>query len=281
MSQVATTRDVIAIRAVCDGCDAARPCAEHARSAWLWTVTSGAFELRDSRGRHVLDPTRAIVMPAGHEFVVRHPAGPDTCVSFCGPVIDQLAAAGPRLVAIEPRWSAAVLRELANRARGEADDLALAEQVAIVNSGARELRDDRADTRGSATRIDAVERSPRAARAASKADRDLVAAVEHVLRLDFATDSQLSELADKAGYSLFHACRVFRATTGRTIHGFRRELRLRHALTRILDGDESLADIADACGFASQSHLTNLFRARFGVTPAKARTRDGVRRISA
>ncbi|HEY0992665.1 MAG TPA: helix-turn-helix transcriptional regulator, partial [Kofleriaceae bacterium] len=81
------------------------------------------------------------------------------------------------------------------------------------------------------------------------------------------------ELAAATGYSVFHTCRVFRATTGYTIHGFRRELRLRHALARILDSRDSLTDIALATGFASQSHLTNLFRARFGVTPARARTR--------
>jgi AraC-like DNA-binding protein len=75
---------------------------------------------------------------------------------------------------------------------------------------------------------------------------------------------------------VFHTCRVFRATTGYTIHGFRRELRLRHALARILDGGGTLTTIAADTGFASQSHLTNLFRARFGITPAKARTRAGI-----
>jgi len=74
---------------------------------------------------------------------------------------------------------------------------------------------------------------------------------------------------------VFHACRVFHATAGTTIHGFRRELRLRHALARILDGDEPLADIALAIGFASHSHLTNQFRARFGIPPARARSPAG------
>ena len=72
-------------------------------------------------------------------------------------------------------------------------------------------------------------------------------------------------------------CRVFRRATGQTILGFRRELRLRHALARLLDGDEPVADIAATTGFASQSHLTNLMTARFGVTPARVRTRDGQR----
>jgi transcriptional regulator GlxA family with amidase domain len=103
--------------------------------------------------------------------------------------------------------------------------------------------------------------------------------VAHALRTRFAEPSSLGELAEATGYSVFHACRVFRATTGATIHGFRRELRLRHALSRILDSAEPLTDIAAATGFASQSHLTNLFHARFGVTPARARTRDGQRAL--
>jgi AraC-like DNA-binding protein len=65
----------------------------------------------------------------------------------------------------------------------------------------------------------------------------------------------LGKLAAATGYSMFHACRVFRGTTGNTIHGFRRELRLRHALARILDGNEPLAGIALPIGFASYSHL--------------------------
>jgi hypothetical protein len=124
VTELATTRDVSAIRAVCDGCDPARPCAEHARSAWLWTVAFGVFELRDSSGRHVLDPTRAILMPTGHEFVVRHPAGPDTCVSFRGPIVDRLAEHAPhrRSVFDGPR----PYRAGSRIAHAEADDLALA-----------------------------------------------------------------------------------------------------------------------------------------------------------
>jgi AraC-like DNA-binding protein len=249
LREVANTDEVVALRAECDGCDPARPCDEHAHSAWLWTVTAGAFQLRDSRGVHVLDPTRAMLMPAGHAYVIRHPAGPDRCVSFRGSLIDRMAAGGPRVVEIGAAWSARIARELDRHARGVGDPLALAEHLATV---------------------DAIDH----ASAGSRADRDLVAAIEHVVRLHFASAMSLAELADAAGYSLFHACRVFRAETGRTIHGFRRELRLRHALARVLDGGEPLAQISEACGFASQSHLTNLFRARFGVTPAKARTRE-------
>jgi AraC-like DNA-binding protein len=246
ITATATTRDVRAFRAVCDGCDPARPCDEHTEQASLWLLTAGAFELRDAAGRHMLDPTQAIVMPPRHAFRIRHPAGPDTCLSFRGPIVEALAARGARLIPISP---AQITRITAGLADG--DELALAEALS--------------------------ELAPLAGSIA--ADRNLSAAVAHALRARYAESTSLGELAAATGYSVFHACRVFRATTGTTIHGFRRELRLRHALARILDGDEPLSDVALATGFASQSHLTNRFRARFGITPARARTRDGHRAL--
>ena len=231
------TRDVRGIRAVCDGCDPARPCDEHSHGASLWLLTAGAFELRDATGRHVLDPTRAFVMPGRHPFQIRHPAGPDVCLALHGPLVETLAERGARFVTVAPHQLATLTRAIA-----ATDALAIAEAVADL-----------------------------AEPETVHADRDLAAAIADVLRIDFAGDSSLDDLAVRTGYSVFHSCRVFRATTGFTIHGFRRELRLRHALARILDGGESLSQIAASTGFASQSHLTNLFRTRYGVTPAKAR----------
>ena len=210
-------------------------------------IASGAFELRDAAGRHMLDPTQAIVMPHGHAFQIRHPAGPDICLALRGPLIDALAEGGARLVAIAPGQIAQIVAGFADR-----DELALAEAISQL--------------------------APRTAGPPAP-DRGLSAAVTHALRARYAESTSLAELAETTGYSVFHTCRVFRATTGTTIHGFRRELRLNHALARIVDGREPLSEIAAATGFASQSHLTNLFRARFGITPARARTRDGQRAI--
>jgi len=245
ITRAVATPDVSANRALCNGCDPARPCDEHTTRASLWIVTAGAFELRDAAGRHVLDPTQAIVMPRHHAFQIRHPAGPDTCLSFRGPLVDALAAHGARLVPISPAQIAQLTAGIASN-----DELALGEALAQLTP------------------------------IAATPDRDLAAAVAHAIRARYAEPTSLGELAETIGYSVFHTSRVFRATTGTTIHGFRRELRLRHALARILDSDEPLTEIAAATGFASQSHLTNLFRARFGITPARARTRDGQRTLA-
>jgi AraC family transcriptional regulator len=236
VTHLTSTDELRVDRTLCDGCDPRRPCDEHSCSASIWLITAGALEFRDAAGRHVLDPTCALVMPAGHPFAIRHPAGPDTCVSFHGPLIERLAEAGPRVLSVTPAQTARLARAL--------PDGDVAEAILDIVAPAEVIRP----------------------------DRDLAAALAHELRLGFSDNATLSELADRTGYSLFHACRVFRATTGYTIHGYRRELRLRHALAALVDGSEPLAAIAARVGFASQSHLTNLFRDRFGITPAKART---------
>jgi len=199
-------REVTSARVRCDGCDPLRPCDEHAPRASLWILAAGAFELRDAAGRHVVDPTHALVMPAGHAYAIRHPSGPDICIAFDGPLVDRLAAAGgARRVPITSAGMARLAGELAAWRRGEGDELALAETLSTLVTAC-----------------------------AAAVDRDLAAAIAHVLRLSFAEATSLTELADRTGYSVFHACRTFRATTGTTIHGFRRELRLRHALARIV-----------------------------------------------
>ncbi len=236
MTTPIASRDVTVKRAVCDGCDGPRPCEEHTPAAHLWLVTRGAFELRDRRGRHAVDPTRALVLAAGDPFTIRHPAGPDTCLSIRGPLVEELARAGSHQIALDASTHARIAA-----ACHAQDAFALAEELATLAPG------------------DPAE------------DHDLAFALAHELRLHFAEAQPLSELCESAGSSVFHACRVFRRATGTTLHGYRRELRLRHALAMLIDGDEPLAEIAAQAGFASQSHLTNLFRTRFRRTPGQVR----------
>lgn len=58
--------------------------------------------------------------------------------------------------------------------------------------------------------------------------------------------------------------RVFRLSTKKFIS----KCRLEEAARRLADTDESITDIALACGFSDQSSLTRQFRAALSVTPA-------------
>jgi AraC family transcriptional regulator len=84
-------------------------------------------------------------------------------------------------------------------------------------------------------------------------------------------DLTLESLAAESGYSRGHFLRMFRAATGATPHQYVLDLRLELAQRRLKEPGSHIADVAVECGFSSQSHMTNLFRRRFQLTPATYR----------
>lgn len=80
----------------------------------------------------------------------------------------------------------------------------------------------------------------------------------------------LSDLARLAGLSPWHFQRMFRVTHGVTPHGWLERARTARAQEMIAQG-KPLAEIAAACGYSSQSHLTRAFSRATGLTPARYR----------
>jgi AraC family transcriptional regulator len=78
----------------------------------------------------------------------------------------------------------------------------------------------------------------------------------------------LDELAKASGYSLFQFARMFKATTGMAPHQFVLRLRLERAQRLLARERYDVAEVAVACGFYDQAHLSNAFRKAFGRTPA-------------
>ncbi|HEX3766190.1 MAG TPA: AraC family transcriptional regulator [Kofleriaceae bacterium] len=88
----------------------------------------------------------------------------------------------------------------------------------------------------------------------------------------------LNRLAHEVGLSPHHFARLFKATYGTTPHQYVQALRLDAAAAALRrDPAVPIAEVALACGFASQSHMTELMRRRLGVTP-RALRRDGAAR---
>jgi AraC family transcriptional regulator len=81
----------------------------------------------------------------------------------------------------------------------------------------------------------------------------------------------LVDLAEIAGLSPHHFGEVFKATTGTSPHRYVIERRTKRARDLLRDPARSIADIAYAAGFSSQSHLTASFRRFIGLTPARFR----------
>lgn len=81
------------------------------------------------------------------------------------------------------------------------------------------------------------------------------------------------ELAKLACISPFHFCRVLKRTVSQTPQGFIRSCRLEQAKLLVQASNQPLAQIAYACGFTTQSHFTQLFRERYGLSPRRMRDR--------
>lgn len=79
-------------------------------------------------------------------------------------------------------------------------------------------------------------------------------------------------LAALAGMSQATFTRRFKATTGQSLHQYVITRRLERAQEYLRRAHPSIAEVAFACGFASQSHMTDAFRKKLGTTPAAYRT---------
>lgn len=81
----------------------------------------------------------------------------------------------------------------------------------------------------------------------------------------------ISEVAAACRLSTSYFVRAFTNTMGIAPHGWLIEQRIAMARRLLQQTSIPLAQIALECGFSDQSHLTNVFRQRLGVTPSKWR----------
>ncbi|MEL6103592.1 MAG: AraC family transcriptional regulator [Pseudomonadota bacterium] len=80
-----------------------------------------------------------------------------------------------------------------------------------------------------------------------------------------------AEIASHTGIPALQLRDLFKAKFGLTPYQFVLQERISRAQDYLATTQMSLAEIAYACGFSSQSHLTNLFKQRLGVPPGTYR----------
>jgi AraC family transcriptional regulator len=78
----------------------------------------------------------------------------------------------------------------------------------------------------------------------------------------------LDELAQLVGLSQSQFARAFKVSTGLPPYQWFLHNRVKRAQEMLLNGSDSLADIAIQNGFADQSHFTKTFRRVTSTTPA-------------
>ncbi|MDP0491250.1 MAG: helix-turn-helix domain-containing protein [Verrucomicrobiota bacterium JB023] len=86
-------------------------------------------------------------------------------------------------------------------------------------------------------------------------------------------DWSIADIADRLGMSRRSLERYFRKETGMSPARYRLLCRVTRARNLLQFSRKPLAEIASACGFCDQSHLSRAFAAEHGVTPGRWRER--------
>jgi AraC family transcriptional regulator len=107
----------------------------------------------------------------------------------------------------------------------------------------------------------------------SRDDEEIARRARLVLGARFASCLSLNAVAREVGVSRGRLCRAFRRRTGTTLHAYREQLRLRHALEILASPQEDLTTLALDLGYSSHSHFSANFRGAFGLSPSAARER--------
>ena len=84
------------------------------------------------------------------------------------------------------------------------------------------------------------------------------------------SDLSIASLSRLAGLGPSAFCAGFRAVAGMPVHQYVLSRRIQRSVELLRTG-MGLAEVALACGFSSQSHMTRVFQARTGMTPARYR----------
>ncbi len=79
----------------------------------------------------------------------------------------------------------------------------------------------------------------------------------------------LHMLAQAAGYSPWHAARIFKELTGKNPFDYIRELRLSRAAEKLQDEDVKIVDVAFDFVFESHEGFTRAFSKYFGINPRR------------
>lgn len=102
-------------------------------------------------------------------------------------------------------------------------------------------------------------------------DRRLAPAVRQYIGEHYARRLTLQELCGQFFCSKSTLLHAFHEAYGTTVNRHLNDVRLQHAEKRLRETDDTVADIAAACGFAEANYFAKVFRKKHGLSPSAFR----------
>ncbi|MBE6596345.1 MAG: helix-turn-helix transcriptional regulator [Ruminococcaceae bacterium] len=98
-------------------------------------------------------------------------------------------------------------------------------------------------------------------------NRETIERILEYIEKNLTSELTLERLAREARFSTIYFHKLFKASTGRTLHKYIEEQRIKKSINLLLSTDMTLTQIAYECGFSSQAYFSYAFKKRMGKTP--------------
>lgn len=238
-----------------------RPFEEQHTAISIAVVIEGAFQYRSAYGSEVLSPGSLLLGNAGQCFECGHDheAG-DRCLAFfyAPEFFERARLAGtfpthrvPAIVGLSP-WIVQARQAIDCPGGVALEELAHELPAAVLG------------TLGLSRQLSS---SP------SAADERRISAVLRFIEANLHEPLPIERLASTAKMSQFHFLRIFKQVTQVTPHQYILRARLRKAAVRLKTRSDKVVEIALDAGFGDLSNFNHAFRAEFGVSPTRFRSK--------
>ena len=84
---------------------------------------------------------------------------------------------------------------------------------------------------------------------------------------NLTADLTLESLASTANFNAIYFHKLFKASTGKTLHEYVEDQRIKKSINLLISTNLTLTQIAYECGFSSQSYFSYAFKKKIGSTP--------------
>ena len=96
---------------------------------------------------------------------------------------------------------------------------------------------------------------------------EIIEDVIKYIKENLTSDLSLNAVASYASLSSIHFHNCFKAATGKTLHEYVEEQRIKKAAGLLVSTDLTLTEISYECGFSSQSYFSYAFKRKMKMTP--------------
>lgn len=102
-------------------------------------------------------------------------------------------------------------------------------------------------------------------------DVPIVERIKGIIQSDLTDAQSVKSIAETLGMSMYYMCHLFKKTTGITIGDYKKELKITKAKGFLVNTDKKISQIAQECGFGSDSYFSKVFMAAEKLSPTQYR----------